>query len=201
MKVGQDANPFANAVPIAVHLITNCFIIIIFHGMVPAPRARSGSFGHPGKICRQIYRSLTMNRHSAGMRIQGANGTALAARKAPARQGGAGSFTLPDSAPAESATASHLRAVGTIDALMALQGYDDPAERRRRSVRHGRTTLDALDQLKLGLLDGTIEPAMLYRLKALSGSFSERSGDPGLDAVMDEIQLRVEVELAKANVR
>jgi len=135
------------------------------------------------------------------MRIQGANGTALAAGSAPARPSAAGRFGLPDSTPRGTATARHLRAVGTIDALMALQGYDDPAERRRRSVRHGRTALDALDQLKLGLLDGTIEPSMLYRLKALSGGFSEGSGDPGLDAVMAEIQLRVEVELAKANVR
>lgn len=135
------------------------------------------------------------------MRIQGANGTALAARTAPARHGAAGSFTLPDSPPAETPANSHLRAVGNIDALMALQAYDDPTERRRRSVRHGRTALDALEQLKLGLLDGTIEPAMLYRLKALSGGFSERSGDPGLDAVMEEIQLRVEVELAKAQAR
>jgi hypothetical protein len=135
------------------------------------------------------------------MRIQGANGTALAARTAPARPGAAGSFTLPNNAPAETPATSHLRAVGNIDALMALQAYDDPTERRRRSVRHGRTALDALEQLKLGLLDGTIEPAMLYRLKALAGGFSERSGDPGLDAVMEEIQLRVEVELAKAQVR
>jgi len=135
------------------------------------------------------------------MRIQGANGTASAARTAPARRGAAGSFTLPDSTPPETAATSHLRAVGNIDALMALQGFDDPAERRRRSIRHGRTALDALDQLKIGLLDGTIEPAMLYRLKALSGGFSEPSGDPGLDAVMDEIRLRVEVELAKAHVR
>lgn len=162
---------------------------------------RSGSFGRSGNICREIYRSLTISRHCSRMRIQGANGTALAARTAPARHGAAGSFTVPDSAPAETATTGHLRAVGTIDALIALQGYEDPAERRRRSVRHGRTALDALDQLKIGLLDGTIEPAMLYRLKALSGGLGEGSGDPGLDAVMAEIQLRVEVELAKANVR
>jgi len=168
---------------------------------IPASLWRRGSFGRGGKICREVYRSLTINGQSSGMRIQGANGTALAARSAPARQSAAGSFALPDSTPAETATASHLRAVGTIDALMALQGYDDPAERRRRSVRHGRTALDALDQLKIGLLDGTIEPAMLYRLKALSGGLGEGSGDPGLDAVMAEIQLRVEVELAKANVR
>ena len=41
--------------------------------------------------------------------------------------------------------------VGGIDALIALQGVEDQAERRRRSVKSGRNALDLLDELKVGL--------------------------------------------------
>lgn len=136
------------------------------------------------------------------MRIQGPNGTAAAAKSSPARRAASGSFSVGDSeAPRNSAATTNLRAVGNIDALMALQGFEDPAERKRRTVAHGRSALDMLDELKLGMLDGSLEPSALLRLKSLSGGFAQGSGDPGLDSVMDEIELRVEVELAKAGIR
>ena len=47
------------------------------------------------------------------------------------------------------APAASLRTIGGIDALIALQGQDDPAERRRRAVKRGRTALDVLDELKI----------------------------------------------------
>lgn len=136
------------------------------------------------------------------MRIQGAYGTAVAASPSATRRTAAGTFSLPGQAGASGSTATaNLHAVGGLDALMALQAFDDPTERRRRSVKHGRHALDMLESLKLSLLDGTVEPATLLRLKSLAGGFSEPSGDPGLDAVMAEIELRVEVELAKAGIR
>jgi len=136
------------------------------------------------------------------MRIQGPSGSAVAVQTATARRPAAAGFNVADAQTARApAAAGHLRALGTIDALVALQAYDDPAERRRRSVAHGRRALDMLDSLKLGLLDGSLEPADLHRLKSLSGGFREPSGDPGLDSVMGEIELRVEVELAKAGIR
>lgn len=136
------------------------------------------------------------------MRIQGPSGSAVAVQTATARRPAAAGFNVADAQTARApAAAGHLRALGTIDALVALQAYDDPAERRRRSVAHGRRALDMLDSLKLGLLDGSLEPADLHQLKSLSGGFREPSGDPGLDSVMGEIELRVEVELAKAGIR
>ena len=93
-----------------------------------------------------------------------------------------------------------LRTVGGIDALIALQGVEDPVERRRRAVKHGRQALDALDALKLGLLAGTLEPAALLRLKAAAADLKDGSGDEKLDQVLAEIELRIAVELAKAGV-
>ena len=81
----------------------------------------------------------------------------------------------------------------------ALRGVEeDPAERRKRSVQRGRGALDVLDELKIGLLAGTLGPATVSRLRDAAANLKSSSGDPGLDAVLSEIELRVEVELAKA---
>ena len=93
-----------------------------------------------------------------------------------------------------------MRTVGGIDALIALQGIEDPLERRRRAVKHGRRALDALDELKLALLSGTLEPWALLRLKAVAGDLKDGSGDEKLDHALGKIQLRVAVELAKAGI-
>jgi Class II flagellar assembly regulator len=42
---------------------------------------------------------------------------------------------------------------------------------------------------------------MLARLKVAADGLTETSGDPALDAVLGEIDLRVAVELAKAGIR
>ena len=136
------------------------------------------------------------------MRIYGPNGTALASSPAAARRAGSGTFTVPtEETPRGPAPAAGLRSVGNIDALIALQGLEDPTERKKRAVTNGRQALDVLDTLQLGLLDGTLDPSTLSRLKSAAGGLKLPSGDPGLDEVLGEIELRVEVELAKAGIR
>ena len=132
------------------------------------------------------------------MRIYGANG-AMGATAAPAaRRSSAGSFSLPqEEATQTTAPASSLRMAGGIDALLALQGVDDPTERRKRSVARGRHALDTLEELKLAVLAGTLDTAALSRLKAAAVGLNEQTGDQNLDGVLAEIELRVEVELAK----
>jgi hypothetical protein len=99
----------------------------------------------------------------------------------------------------ESRAAAAPKAPATIDALLALQGVeDDPVERRKRSVQRGRGALDVLDDLKIGLLSGNFDPSTVIRLRAAAAELKSSSGDAGLDTVLAEIELRVEVELAKA---
>jgi len=135
------------------------------------------------------------------MRVNGPNGTALSSPPATTRRAAGGNFTLGEAAAAQTASpALALRTIGGIDALIALQGVEDPVERRRRAVKHGRRALDALDELKLGLLSGTLEPAALLRLKTVAADLKDGSGDERLDQVLAEIELRVAVELAKARI-
>ena len=135
------------------------------------------------------------------MRIQGANGTAVAAKPGAARRAPTGGFSLgeADTSSQPGATGG-LRAISTVDALLALQGIEEVGERKRRAVAKGRNALDLLDRLKVGLLDGSVDTSTLARLKVAADGLTEGSGDSGLDSVLAEIDLRVAVELAKAGV-
>jgi|SRR6476469_5633265 hypothetical protein len=134
------------------------------------------------------------------MRIQAANATALAATPS-AKRAASGSFSLSDSeSPRGTSGTSNLRSVGSVDALLALQGVEDATERKKRAVFKGRNALDLLDRLKVSLLDGSLEPATLSRLKVAAEGLTDSSGDPQLDSILSDIDLRVAVELAKAGV-
>jgi hypothetical protein len=134
------------------------------------------------------------------MRIYGPNGTTLGSPAANARRTASTGFALPDTASApETRAATAPKAAASIDALLALQGIEeDPVERRKRSVRRGRGALDVLDDLKIGLLSGNFDASTVSRLRDAAANLKSSSGDPGLDSVLSEIELRVEVELAKA---
>jgi hypothetical protein len=135
------------------------------------------------------------------MRVSAPNRTSLAAGTSAARPSSGGTFSLGGTqAPQAQSGALALRSLGGIDALIALQGVEDPTERRRRAVKFGRRALDALDELKLGLLAGTLDQATMLRLKSVAGDLQEPTGDPHLDQVMAEIDLRVSVELAKVGM-
>ena len=137
------------------------------------------------------------------MRILGPNAnTAVTNNSGSRRIGAGGTFTLNEGEPPRAAGApAALRTIGGIDALIALQGLEDATERRRQGVKRGRLALDALDELKIALLGGTLSPATLNRLMSAASGLRNGSGDDGLDGVLGEIELRVEVEIAKMAAR
>ena len=135
------------------------------------------------------------------MRIYGPNGTTPGAPASSTKRTSSTGFSLPEdlNSATETRAAVAPKATANIDALLALQGIEeDPAERRRRSVQRGKGALDVLDDLKLSLLFGHLDTGTVSRLRDAAANLKASSGDPGLDAVLSEIELRVEVELAKA---
>jgi hypothetical protein len=135
------------------------------------------------------------------MRVYGPNGTAVATSPPSSRRTAGGAFMPAEAhSPQPQNPAVALRTLGGIDALIALQGIEEPAERRRRAVKHGRRALDALDELKLSLLAGSLDQGTLLRLKTVAADLKDGSGDERLDSVLAEIDLRVAVELAKAGI-
>lgn len=94
-------------------------------------------------------------------------------------------------------------AVGGIEALLAAQGVDDSLEResRRRMVKRGEDILDKLEELRRDLLLGEVPKENLIALAQMVRSRRDNIADPRLAGLLDEIELRAEVELAKLSSR
>jgi len=84
-----------------------------------------------------------------------------------------------------------------VEALMALQEVETPTERRRRSVRRAGRLLDELDGIKIALLGGELSQAQLERLSRAIREQRDATDDPKLEGLLDEIETRAAVELAK----
>ena len=93
----------------------------------------------------------------------------------------------------------HLAGVSAMDALFAAQSVTDSTDQegRKRMVRRGEDILDSLDTLRVALLTGTIPPNRLAEQASRVRSQRDSVVDPQLAALLDEIELRAEVELAK----
>jgi hypothetical protein len=94
----------------------------------------------------------------------------------------------------QAATSSPLTA---LDSLIALQEVPDSITGRARAAKRGRDILDLLDDVRDGLLQGGISRTTLQRLLQLVNVKREDFVDPGLSALLDDIDLRARVELAK----
>ncbi len=82
-------------------------------------------------------------------------------------------------------------------ALLALQEVEPLSERRRRRLHHARSLLDDLDRLRLALLEGSLQRRVLEDIRSTLRQRPEASGDDRLEAIVREVELRTEVELAK----
>lgn len=100
----------------------------------------------------------------------------------------------PTAAAARTATAAPAAALG---ALLAAQSLETPAERRRKAAARGGRLLDVLDQVRIGLLEGRLAPSQVERLAQEVRAARVSADDPGLQGVLDEIEVRAAVELAK----
>ena len=131
------------------------------------------------------------------MRIDGTSKPTGAYRAGPARSGATSAFSPEvESAPSAPAEVVPMAPASSLDALLALQAVDDPLQKRKKAVRRGQAVLDTLDEVKADLLVGRVGEGKLNQLLSLIGQAREQT-QPGLDAVLDDIELRARVELAK----
>ena len=93
-----------------------------------------------------------------------------------------------------------LASVNSLVALLALQETPGPLERRRRAVRRAGSVLDALDELKLAFVGGMDDASALSRLGVAVQEAREQTDDDGLEAVLEQVEIRAAVELAKREV-
>ena len=139
------------------------------------------------------------------MKIQGpgqTKGPSKTGKAGKAEQGDAsfGDFIAKDTASA--GATQNTQSIAQVDALLAIQGAEDPtagAARKRARKRSG-VILDELEKIRMAMLGGTLTIGHMIDIADVVASHREKIMDPALTDIMDEIDLRAQVELAKMRV-
>ena len=143
------------------------------------------------------------------MKVSGskATGTNSTSRKKTSGGGGAGGFadairSLDSSGGASGAGGVHSAGtVSALDALLALQQSGDALDSpKKHAVLRAKSLLEQLEGVRDALLSGTLPANRLRQLVGLLDQQRENISDPALSSVLDEIDLRAQVELAKLEV-
>lgn len=171
-----------------------------------------------GKICRVLgvifhfrLRAARLNLSAMTIRITGPGSppARVARRSDKPRSAGAvfASHITSDETVENAGGLEGGHGLGSLSALLAVQGVDPDAggsgKRRaqQRMKQRAEDLLDRLDEIRLGLLDGTIPKTRLAELARMMRVERDAGVDPHLAALLDEIELRAEVELAKLSRR
>ena len=136
------------------------------------------------------------------MKVSGPSGPSTAGSARPTSSPAAAGGFEPIMSPAASGAAGisgagAVSSISSLDALIALQEVGGPLERRRRATGRASRILDALDEMKLELLAGGLTPALVEALARAVRDQRALTDDPRLEGVLDEIETRAAVELAK----
>ncbi len=139
------------------------------------------------------------------MKVNGSSSLGSTAAPRVGARSATGGFAVPSATAgagevAHATPAAALSGVSSLDALLALQEVAGPLERRRKAVRRAGRILDVLDDIKIALLDGDLTPTALDHL--VLAVRQERAGvdDARLQGVLNEIETRAAVEIAKLEV-
>lgn len=89
--------------------------------------------------------------------------------------------------------------IAVADAIFAAQtvGSEEEREIRKKLVKRGFSLIEKLEEIRDALLLGYISKDKLIETSRFVKEHQAESSDPRLQEIMAEIELRVEVELAK----
>ena len=103
-----------------------------------------------------------------------------------------------DAAPANAVTPT--ASINPVDGILAIQEVSDATDGRSRGIKHGHDLLDRLDELRHDLLTGMFHHDRLLALRREIKDQRVTVEDPRLMAILDDIDLRASVELAKLGI-
>lgn len=136
------------------------------------------------------------------MKIEGPSKTQNASKSGKAKKSGKtdatfGNMVADASQGASSAAAT--QSIAKVDALLAVQGTESATERsaKRRMRERGEKVLRQLDHLRLAILTGNLTLGQVLDVADVVASHRENITDAGMTAVLDEIDLRAQIEIAK----
>lgn len=91
------------------------------------------------------------------------------------------------------------QSVASVASLLAAQSVEDPTEKaaRKKMIRRADLVLEELDKLHLAVLRGAVSMDHMIGIADMVSAHKERVTDAKLSALLAEIDLRAQVELAK----
>ena len=132
------------------------------------------------------------------MEIKGTSGIESSAiRRKTAAASTGGNFQVSESAEPHAQIVAGPGPIAALDTILALQDMGDPIDGRSKGLAHGEQLLEILDSVRDGLLSGGIPRTTLNRLAVAVTRRHDVFADPKLQDVLDQIELRAHVELAK----
>ena len=89
--------------------------------------------------------------------------------------------------------------VASMDSILSIQEVGDATEEenRRALYQRGEDILDRLSEIQREILSGSISVDRLQNLAHMLRTRRQTVDDPRLQQIIDEIELRAEVEIAK----
>jgi hypothetical protein len=138
------------------------------------------------------------------MKIDGPSKTQKSSEtKKKSKVSGDGSFgNMVSGGAKESSGAGATQSIAQLESLLAVQSAEDPTEKANRKKMQLRAgdILDQLDRVRMALLTGNITIGHVIDIADVVASHREKITDPELTALLDEIDLRAQVEIAKMRV-
>ena len=118
-------------------------------------------------------------------------------RRSSATKGATGEFARLLETTSEPEAASGTIAAGPVDSLLAIQEISDEGGGSAQARARAELMLERLEEIRTGLLLGTISHSEIQGLANAARQSRETFVDPHLGEVLDDIELRAKVELAK----
>lgn len=131
--------------------------------------------------------------------VNGVRGAAPIRKSGKAERTGGTNFAqhLQDESVSGPAGVSGLNPIAGIGAILGVQEVDDATQRASKGKKRATQMLEELDDLRLALLGGVLSKDQLLRLAGTVQSEKAQVDDPHLAQILDDIDLRARVELAK----
>jgi hypothetical protein len=163
---------------------------------------------HKKQVARQNFPGVTPANflgYNGNMKVEGpgkAQGASNTKKSGKTEKSGShfGDFLTSGTAATESA--AQTQSIGSVDSLLALQGAEDPTARaaKKRMRERAATILGKLDEVRIAMLSGRLTVGHMIDIADVIASHREKINDPALTDLMDEIDLRAQVELAKMRI-
>lgn len=124
--------------------------------------------------------------------------TTASRRSGGAAPAGGGTFARAlAEGPSQTSAPSGASPVQTVNALLALQEVADSTHGRARARRRADDLLDRLEDLRVAIALGEVPLDHLENLADLLRQRQDKVDDPKLAQIINEIEIRAAVELAK----